>query len=199
MAVSAHYFTPQEYLRRELETEEKLEYFDGQIVAMSGVSSNHSRIESNLHFQARSRLAGSGCDVWVSSLRVRSPSMRTYAHPDLSITCGEARIDDMIGETLLNPIALFEILSPSTERFDRGEKFERYRGIESLNEYILVTQAKPLIEVFERRSDGWLLRAFTGIDAVLRLSVGSLEIPLSEVYESVAFDSADGGSAQSDL
>ena len=165
--------------------EYRSEYHDGQMFAMSGGSNEHSKIGGNLYAEFRSALRGSGCEPNNSDMRLRIPGTRSYVYPDLLIRCGEnARTPGDIADS---PVLIAEVLSPSTELFDRGAKFRKYRTIESLREYVLVSQDEPLVEAFSRQQDGsWRLAITRGLDSSIRIDSLGCEIPLAGVYENVA-------------
>jgi Uma2 family endonuclease len=146
-----------EYLAVEEAADTKHEYVDGRVVAMAGGTLEHSRLQGEVAYQLRRQLESSGCRVLTSDARVRIESTNSARYPDVSVVCREVEraVDDPEG--LANPTLLVEVLSPSTERSDRGEKFAHYKHIASLQEYVLVAQDDARIEVFRRTDDGWLL------------------------------------------
>ena len=183
-------YTVSEYLRIERDSTDKHEYRDGQILAMAGGTGNHSLIALNVGGELRSRLNGKPCRAYNSDLRIRIPRTPLYTYPDVSVICGPSRYDpnDPHNETATNPRLLVEVLSPSTEGYDRGEKFSRYRMLDSLEEYVLVSQDTPRVETFFRRPDGaWLFTPVTGLESSVRLASIEIEIPLAEIYANVEF------------
>ena len=146
-----------EYLAFEEAAATKHEFVDGRLLAMAGGTLEHSRLQSELVYQLRRQLEGTGCRVLSSDGRVRIEPTNSARYPDVSVVCGELERATDDPEGLTNPILLVEVLSPSTERSDRGEKFAHYKHIESLREYVLVSQNDERIEVFRRTDDGWLL------------------------------------------
>jgi Uma2 family endonuclease len=189
MTRHAH-FSVEEYLRLEAEAAEKHEYRDGEIVAMAGGSPEHSLIIANLIGEVRNRLKGSPCRVYDSNLRIRIPRSTLYTYPDLSIICGEPQFDpeDRKRTTILNPRVLVEVLSEGTEAYDRGDKFRRYLQIESLQEYVLLSQSSPFATSYLRRGDGsWLFTPATGLGAVIKLQSVEIELPLAEAYAGITF------------
>ncbi|MDX1908815.1 MAG: Uma2 family endonuclease, partial [Bacteroidia bacterium] len=145
--------TPQEYLARERSRrreEGMYEYIQGNLIEMGGVSLIHNRIVGNLHVFIAARLRELGFEVWQSDLRVTNPALDTYMYPDIVITQDEPVFADSGLDMITNPLLIVEVLSDTTEAYDRGEKFERYRSIPSLQEYVLVSQKKPLIESYYR-------------------------------------------------
>lgn len=185
-----HRSTPEEYLRRERDSDVRHEYYHGEVFAMAGGSPDHSLIASNVSGELRSRLKGNLCRVYESNLRVRIPRTTLYTYPDVSVICGERQFDplDMNKETVLNPALIVEVLSPSTESWDRGGKFQNYREIESLREYVLVSSNKALVETFLRQPDGtWVMNPTASREAVAPLKSLGIELSLAEVYDGVEF------------
>jgi Uma2 family endonuclease len=180
--------TPEEYLVIERAAAFRSEYYDGQMFAMSGGTFPHVLTISNLSYSIRNALIGRGCHVLSSDLRVRA-SGRAYCYPDVAVVCETPRFADDQKDTLLNPIVLVEVLSKSTEAYDRGFKFLQYRQIESLQEYVLVWQSEPRIEVYQRAPAAeWILREFAGMEAVCRLASVGCDVPLAAVYDGVPFE-----------
>ncbi len=182
--------TPEEYLEIERQAECKSEYYRGHMYAMAGASPAHGVIVWNLGGELRIALRGSGCRGTPSDLRVRVSPEGLYTYPDIVVYCGKARFADDRKDTLVNPTLIVEVLSPTTEARDRGFKFAQYRKLESLREYILVSQTEPRVEVF-RPSSGpgeWIFVEAAGLDAVCRLESIGCEIPLSEIYSGVDFE-----------
>lgn len=185
-----NYFTVEEYLRLEADSVEKHEYRGGEIIAMAGGSPEHSLITANLIGELRQRLKGKPCRVYDSNLRVRIPGTTSYAYPDLSVICGPAQFDpqDRNRVTATNPKVVIEVLTPSTEADDRGEKFRHYLALPSLEEYVLVSQLAPRVESYHRREDGtWLFAVAEGADAAARFRSLGVEVPFTEVYAGVEF------------
>ncbi len=183
------YVTPEEYLEREGRAETKSEYHDGDIVAMAGASLVHNiltfEVTSLLGFQLR---AGN-CQGFASDQRVRVPACNRYFYPDLTIVCGEPEHQTLAGlESLLNPTLIIEILSDSTERADRGDKFDCYETLESLTDYVLISQDAPRIEHYARMpAGGWHYVPARGLEAVLSLPAIGCELRLADVYARVPF------------
>lgn len=183
-------FTPREYYELERKAEYKSDYYDGEIFAMSGGTSRHSVIILNIGGELRQRLKGKPCNPYESNLRLKvmATGLRTY--PDVSVYCGPLERDeeDPYEETYINPTVVFEVLSKSTEGYDRGWKAENYRQIESLKAYVLVSQESPHVEIFERQPDrSWRLRETRGLDTILTISAIQVELPLAEIYDRVDF------------
>ena len=195
---SQGYFSVEEYLALERESEERHEYLDGHVYAMAGESPEHSDICANLAGILYLQLRGTPCRVWSKDTKVRSgpiPQTRRifkglFSYPDLVMVCGEPQFHDAYRDVLFNPTVIIEVLSPNTEAFDRGEKFRRYRIFNpSLSDYVLVAQDQPLIEHFVRQEQGqWLLAASVS-DLSGSVSLASIQctLPLTNVYDRIVF------------
>jgi Uma2 family endonuclease len=185
--------TVDEYLRIERDSRDKHEFHDGEILAMSGGTPPHSLITSNVVAELSQRLKGKRCRVYESNLRVCIPSESRYVYADASVICGAIEYDpaDPKRETVINPRVIVEVLSPSTETYDRTSKFDSYRKLESLQEYVLVWQLAPRVEVFTRQPDGgWLFHPFEGIEATANVESIQVLLPLAEIYAGVEFPAA---------
>lgn len=178
-------FTPEEYLLLERRAATKSEYFGGRIYAMAGASHKHVLIEGNVIRELGNRLKGRPCEVHTSNMRVRVRPTGRYTYPDVSVVRGKPEFEDAKLDTLLNPTVLIEVLSPSTEAYDRGEKFADYRRLPSLQEYVLISQDKVRVERFARRGNFWVLSDLVSLDDVLRLDTIDCEVPLREIYDRV--------------
>lgn len=180
--------TSEQYLRLERTSEIRHEFLDGLVYAMAGESPDHSTICFNLAAITGSQIRDKPCRGFSPNMKVRAGATELYAYPDLMIVCGEAEFHDQHGDVLLNPTVIFEVLSPSTEKYDRGEKFPRYRTqIESLQDYVMVAQDMPRVEHHHRNPDGtWTATELNGLDADLVLSSIDCHIPLIEVYRNTA-------------
>lgn len=182
--------SPEEYLATERRAETKSEYLDGEVFAMTGVTRRHSLVTTNLVRELSQKLIDRPCEVHANDLRVLIPATGLYTYPDVTVVCGEPRFEDHEVDTLLNPILIVEVLSPTTEAYDRGKKFEHYGTIESLAEYVLVSQAAPRVEQFVRQDGGhWLFTATSGLDAKVLLPSIGCEVALAEIYHKVPFGS----------
>jgi len=182
--------TPEEYLALERCADERHEFYHGEVFAVSGRTPDHSLIISNVNGELGNRQKGKPCRVYESNLRVRIPRTAHYAYPDASVICGEREFDplDSRKETVTNPALIVEVLSPSTEAWDRGGKFQSYRQIASLREYVLVSSDKPLVETFLRQENGsWSLYSFAGLTGRAKLALLGIELDLAEVYSGVQF------------
>lgn len=180
--------TPAEYLEFERKSEIKHEYFDGEIFAMSGAKLNHNKVSTNLSGLIWQHLKGKNCESYSSDMRVFVPKIGLYTYPDIVVVCGKPTFQDNVFDTLLNPILLIEVLSDSTESYDRGKKFQHYRSIESLQEYVLVSQDEAHIERFVKSGDGfWTLSEAVGLDSEIEFSSIECKISLREVYDKIDF------------
>lgn len=188
-------YTEDEYLALERASQERREYLDGQIYLMAGESPAHGTICTNLTVEIGSQLRGQPCQVWSKDTKVRSgpiPKSRysaqgLYSFPDLVVVCGEPQYLDEHRDVLVNPKVIIEVLSPTTEDFDRGEKFLRYRTyIDSLTDYVVVAQSMPLVEHFELKNGQWVIAATATelSEAVILSSIGCA-LRLSEVYDRI--------------
>jgi Uma2 family endonuclease len=167
-AVLKHQFTFEEYLAKERVAEGKSEYYRGQIFAMSGGSPRHNTISVNISSSLRGRLRGSPCRPFNSDQRIRIQANGLATYPDVSVVCGEFQVNSVDRDAIVNPRVFFEVLSQSTESYDRGKTFELSRQLDSLEEYVLVSQGEALIERFSRQEYGsWLLTVFKGLNASL--------------------------------
>jgi Uma2 family endonuclease len=182
------HYTEDEYLQMERQAASRHEFLDGLVYAMAGESPNHSRICISLTTEVGISLKGRNCEAFSPNMKVRTGQGGLYSYPDLSVVCGEARFHDRYGDVLLNPVVIFEVLSPSAAAYDEGEKFLRYQTIDSLRAYVLVSQTSPLIRLYERDDNGnWRETIISGLDGVLRLVVMDCAIPLAEIYARVQF------------
>jgi Uma2 family endonuclease len=185
----------EEYVEHERHAVEKSEFFDGEMFAMAGGSYNHSLVGTNFCGEARNALKGSGCRVHGSDMRVLCPTgLGTY--PDASIVCGEPEFQGQKQETLLNPIVIVEVLSPTTEAYDRGRKFEHYQSIPSLKEYVIISQDHVRIEHFARRqaTGQWLLTTMSDPAGSCELPTLGVALSIAEIYAGVTFEASDEAS-----
>ena len=186
-ALPHSWISPEEYLRIERAAEFKSEYFDGEMYAMSGGTLAHSRIPQYLTIALDAQITARGCHSCNSDMRVGITTRGPFVYPDLTIACGEPHLADDQNDVLLNPTVVFEVLSKSSEVYDRGQKFAQYRRISSLREYVLVSQHEPRIEVFSRDEDGkWSITEAAGLDSVFSLPSLKAEITLAAVYRNIS-------------
>ncbi|MCI0654678.1 MAG: Uma2 family endonuclease [Methylococcaceae bacterium] len=182
--------TAEEYLVLERAAPCKSEFHAGYIYAMTGASREHNLLSVNIASELRSQLKGRPCETYINDMRVKAAATHSYHYPDVTVVCGSPELEDEHGDTLLNPTLLIEVLSRSTEAYDRGDKFANYRKIPSLREYLLVTQHLPRIERYVRQGDVWLLTEADGLAASLALDSIGCTLALSEVYDRVFADKA---------
>lgn len=188
-ALPRHIWTESEYLAYERESDTRHEFIDGHVLAMSGASREHNLITSSAHFSLYGQLRGKGCELYQGDMRVHVSSTRTYTYPDLVVVCGKPEFIDEDVDTLLNPTLIIEVLSPSTESYDRGKKFQNLWQVASLREYVLIAADQPRIESFTRQSAGkWLLTAAVGLEQTITLTSIGCTLSLAEVYEQVTFE-----------
>ncbi len=190
-------FTIEEYLAQERRSEERHEYLDGVIYAMGGESPEHGTICTNLVSEVRNQLKGSRCQAWSKDFKVLSgPTPQPggsykglYSYPDLVVFCGTAEFHDQHRDVLINPAVVIEVLSPATEAFDRGEKFLRYQTWNpTLTDYLLVSQARPVIEHFSRQQDGgWSYHVCQDVTGSLTIESIGCTMSLVEVYDRISF------------
>lgn len=175
--------TAEKYLEIEREADFKSEFFGGEMYAMAGGTLPHALIAVNFSAELRQLLKGRGCSVMGSDLRVRGIEGGLYTYADVVVVCGPPKFVDGRGDTIVNPVLIVEVLSKSTEAHDRGLKFAQYRLIESLREYVLVSQTEPRVESFLRQPDGeWRFTEFLGLDSSCSLQSVDVTIPLAEIY-----------------
>ncbi len=179
--------TEEQYLALDRAAEFKSEYFDGEMFAMSGGSMRHADLQSNLHGELFAALHNGECRVYGPDFRVRV-SGRMYTYPDISVVCGTRLLADDSQDVLLNPIAIAEILSPSTETYDRGLKFQHYRTIASLQDYLLVDQNQVRIEQYTRQDNNlWTLRDYQSLDEEMTIASIGVSLSLRRIYDRVEF------------
>ena len=180
------FLTPEEYLDLERRAEVKSEYYQGEMFAMAGASLPHNVLAMNLAAILHAQLRRRPCQVYPSDLRVRVGATGLYTYPDVSVVCGEPQLADQHADTLLNPNFIAEVLSPSTEGYDRGRKFEHYRTIESLAEYLLVAQDRVHVDLYTRQQEGrWVLSEASRLEDALELRSIGCHLALADLYEKV--------------
>jgi Uma2 family endonuclease len=182
------YIRPDEYLTLERGAEFKSEYLNGVIYAMAGSSPEHSAITANVTIALGAALRGTPCQLFTSDLKVATSPTGLFAYPDLSLVCEEPRFHDEHRDVLTNPSVIIEVLSPSTEAYDRGRKFVQYQRLASLTDYLLIAQDEPRVEHFRRQEGGeWLYSKVEGLGSTLPVASLGVTLPLSEVYERIRF------------
>jgi Uma2 family endonuclease len=181
------YVTPQQYLEIERKAEHKSEYVDGQMYAMSGVSRSHNRITLDIFLRLDEQLTDGPCEVFVSKIRVRPKTGGPYYYPDVIVVCGEQKFEDHEFDTLLNPKVIVEVLSPSTEPYDRGKKFEMYRQMPSLAEYILIAQDHIHVEHYVLQGSGtWEFSETRDAESIVELPSVGARLKVADIYRRVS-------------
>ena len=183
------YYSVEEYFRIDEDTEYRNEYYRGEIFAMSGGTANHNRIAGNIFGELYSKLANGPCEAFISDLRILVERAELYTYPDVAVVCGPLKFVEGRTDTITNPIVIVEVLSPSTESYDRGKKFEFYRGLDTLRDYVLIDQDRLYVEHFSHAGDRqWMLRVFDDAADVLDLESIGVQIALSTIYQRVAWE-----------
>jgi Uma2 family endonuclease len=190
-------YSLEEYLKLEKNSDEKLEFWDGNVWSMSGASHPHNRIVMNLSIDIGSKLREKGCAAFPADMRIKVPSYSPYRYPDLTALCGKPEIEQIGGiDMLVNPQLIVEVLSDSTEAFDRGDKFSYYKSIESFSEYLLVAQHRPHVTQFIKHGDGfWINYEFNDLNDAVELRSVSWTLPLGLIYRDIAFPDLGVGQA----
>ncbi|MEK6285586.1 MAG: Uma2 family endonuclease [Acidobacteriota bacterium] len=184
-----HYYTLEEYFALERTGDGRYEYWDGEIVSMSGGSKEHGMLTGNIYFGLRRQMAGRGCKVFNSEIPVRTPSLPPYRYPDTSVVCGEAEFENVDGiDTLINPTLVVEVLSLGTERRDRNEKRAAYQALPSLTDYLMLAQDAPHATHFARQGERWVRSDYGDLNASIVLKSIECVLTLSEIYAAVEFE-----------
>jgi Uma2 family endonuclease len=187
-ALPKRFFTQEEYLELEGKAEYKSQYVSGEIFAMAGTLPVHNRVLLNIIAGLNSRFRGRACDVYFQDIRLRVAAGDLYTYPDAMALCGKPQFESVGSNppSLLNPQVIFEVLSPSTEAFDRGDKFARYRKLDSLTDYVLVAADRMRVEHHRLQDNGvWAFEEYTQPSHVLGLASLDCQMPLAEIYERV--------------
>jgi len=185
---SDYYMSPEEYLEFERHSDIKHEYIDGEVYSMEGTTKAHNTISLNLAILFREKLKGSDCQTFMADIKVNISNKKRFFYPDIVVTCDDN--DDINAYDIKFPKVIVEVLSESTEKFDRGKKFQYYRTTPSLQEYILVSSQEYLIECFRRTKNNlWTLQTYEGLDAIIRIESLAIDVLLSEIYATLTFDS----------
>jgi Uma2 family endonuclease len=183
------YITPDEYLAIERAAENRNEYVNGEIFAMTGASRKHNLIVWNISGELKQQLKGKSCEAYPSDMRVKAPAARSYVYPDVVVVCGEPQFEDDYFDTLLNPTLVVEVLSKSTESYNRLAKSAYYRTIESLTEYLLVSQEEYRVEQYVKQSDSrWLLSDVRSLESVVELKSIGCSLALRDLYDLISID-----------
>jgi Uma2 family endonuclease len=184
-----HLYTLEEYFALERTGDARYEFWDGDIVCMSGGSHRNARISGNVYFSLRQQLGGSSCEPFTSDLPIKTPLLPPYRYPDVSVVCGKAEIESIEGiEALVNPTLIVEVLSPATESRDRHEKRTAYQALPSSKAYLLLSQEAPHLTCFLRQADEWVRSDCGDLNATIELTFIGCVLALSDVYQDVEFE-----------
>lgn len=187
MQLQTRNYTTEEYLRLEEETEYKSEYRDGEIIPMTGGTTNHNEISGNLYSNLKFNLKQQNYRIYIADVRLWIPRYRVYTYPDVMLIQEEPIYADKGATTVTNPVMITEVLSPSTQNYDQGDKFTYYRSIPEMKEYILISQQRYHVMQYAKTEAGWLLSEYEAEDAVIGLAAVHLELELRELYAGVDF------------
>ncbi len=184
-------YTMEEYLALERESEVKHEFRNGEVFTMSGGTLNHDLVMGNIFDLMRSKVRDKGCKALTNNVQIKTPAMLPYRYADGSVVCGKIEVEVFNGcDLLLNPVLIWEVLSPSTEAYDRGDKFTYYKSIPSLKEYLLIAQHRPHITKYAKQTERiWYREEFNDLGESVELSSLDCVLPLNEVYQDVIFPS----------
>ncbi len=193
-AIAKRKYTLEEYLELEKNSEERYEYFDGEVFAMAGGSLNHALLTGNVYSDLKLKLKGEACKVFNSEMRLKVPKALPYRYPDVSVACGPLILDEIDGLVrLVNPILIVEVLSPTTSTYDLKDKFTEYQSIDSFKEYLIVSQNRPqVIQHTRQTGKRWLRTEIEGLDSFVILDSVNVSLAMKDIYEDVEFNSADG-------
>lgn len=185
-------YTLDEYLALERVSDARLEFWDGEVFAMSGGTIGHERVMGNAFDLLRTQLRGSECTVFSSNMQIKVPAAPPYRYADGSVVCGTVDVERFNGnDLLLNPILVYEVLSPSTEAYDRGDKFTHYKSITSLREYLLIAQHRPHVTHYVKQEDGsWSYTEINGLEGSVLLPSLGVTLKLRDIYQDVEFESS---------
>ncbi len=184
-------YTLEEYMEMEEHSLEKHEFIDGAIYAMSGSTPKHAAITANAIVAIGSQLKKGSCRVYSGDLKIATDMRGHFCYPDAVIVCGKPRFHDKFQDVLLNPTVIIEVLSPSTEGYDRGEKFKRYRRIGSLTDYLLISQNQPLVEHFSKQAEGWVMQDADKLGGKIKLKTLKMTLALADLYDGIEFTIED--------
>lgn len=178
--------TPQDYLAWERRQETRHEFLDGEIFVMTGASREHNLLCGNTFAALHAQLRGTPCEVYNNDMRVKVNETGIYTYPDIVAACTAPQFEDAEVDTLLNPVLIIEVLSDSTEQYDRGTEFRHYRNLPSLRDYLLVAQTECRVEHYARETGSrWLLTEYVGLDDTIELAAVGCRLLLREMYERV--------------
>ena len=179
--------TIEEYLEIERETQTKYEYHNGSIYALAGGTLNHTKICGNIFYELKDKLKNTSCGALSGEAKIYIKSQNKFVYPDTIAVCGEIKTSKKENNSITNPKVIVEVLSKSTASYDRGDKFHMYRQIESLEEYVLIEQEKPIVEIYKRKGDLWQITRVEGLENEIHLTALDLKIQLQEIYDDVKF------------
>jgi Uma2 family endonuclease len=183
------YYTPEEYLELEEKAQYKSEYRDGEIIPMTGGTTNHNKIAGNFYKQFPLTVQGQNYDIYIGDVKLWLPQYRLYTYPDVMVVKGEPVYEGTNTTTITNPCLIVEVLSKSTKDYDKTDKFKYYRSIPEFQEYILIDQYSFSVEQYAKRSPGeWIFKEYEGEDAVLVLDSIEFQIGFREIYARVNFE-----------
>ncbi|MGL6137471.1 MAG: Uma2 family endonuclease [Planktothrix sp.] len=192
MQVKPLLYSPEEYFELEETAEFKHEYRDGDIIPMTGGTTNHNQIAGNAYFQLKLGLRGQKYRLFIGDVRLWMPDYRLYTYPDLMVIKGDVIYHENRTDTVLNPLVIVEILSQSTGSYDRGDKFKYYRSIPDFQEYILIDQYQYSVEQFVKTETGkWQVNFYESADSILTLSALDFPINLTDLYEQVNLEQSE--------
>lgn len=187
-AVLKQKYTLEEYFELDRNSEANFEYFNGEIFEINGISPNHARIEINLVISCGAKARDKGCELFPANLRVKVPALPTYRYPDLSVACGKVVFEEIGGlQCLVNPLLLIEVLSESTESYDRGEKFRLYKSIESFREYLLVEQNSSNVTHYLKHHERFWLQSDYVAGESVRISTLDFDLNVDDIYQGIDF------------
>ncbi len=194
-----HYFTEEQYLALEETAEDKNEYLDGEIIPMTGGSTNHNRLAGNVYIALNLALPEQEYDVFIGDVRLWVPKVRLYTYPDVMVILGKPEYHNNRTDMITNPQVIVEVLSKSTRNYDRGDKFAFYKSIPTLREYILIDQTKIKVEQYSKTENKrWLYCEYDEEDTTLVFNSFQLEVPLSAIYKKVNFEEVEKDNNQND-
>lgn len=185
--ITQTHYSVEEYLQMERNAAFKSEFHDSQIFAMTGASRKHNLVAGNIYRELSLQLKNRPCEAYINDMRVKTLESQSYHYPDITVVCGTPQFEDAQLDTLINPTILIEVLSPSTEAYDRGGKFALYRKITSLREYLIVKQDLASIERYVRQGEVWILSEAVGIEAIISIESIDCMLNLREVYDKIIF------------
>jgi Uma2 family endonuclease len=186
-ALLKHKYTLEEYFQIEKESNERFEFFDGEIYSMAGVNQEHDAVESNVHTSIKLKLRGKQCRAFLANMRLKVPSLPPYRYSDGSALCGEAVFEKIGGvDVLVNPQLIIEVLSDSTEKFDRDQKFKHYKSIESFREYLLISQETYFVVHYLKHNEKfWMQTEYDKLEDIINLTTLNCDLTLAEIYEDI--------------